>query len=120
MPELCGPNMREYTRPAAASGSGAKTKMPMRGRSPMASSIARPAVRARGREEEDGLGEIHLARDLLHEGVVEPARVEEHGERIAAEHAVREHIHLDELVGARRHGSVLQLVRLGGKASYRG
>jgi len=80
----------------------------------------RDALGTRGREEEDGLGEIHLARDLLHEGVVEPAPVEEHGERIAAEHAVGEHIHLDELVGARRHGSVLQLVRLGGKASYRG
>ena len=59
------------------------------------------ALRPRGRQEEGRLREVHLARDRLHLGVAEPVRVEDDGQRIAAEDAVGEDVDLGEAVLAR-------------------
>ena len=51
-----------------------------------------PRVPGLGRQHERRLGEVELARDLLHPGVRDAARVRQHGERIAAERGVREDV----------------------------
>ncbi len=53
------------------------------------------------RQQEDGLGEVELPRDLLHGRIVQPLRIQHHGQRIAAEGAGGEHIERDK---AARHG----------------
>ena len=49
-----------------------------------------------GREHEDGLREVRLARQGLHPLVGEVARVREDGELVALERRVREDVHEDE------------------------
>ena len=56
----------------------------------------RLAVRPRGRQQERGLGTVHLARDRLHLRVGEARRLKHHRERIASEDALGEDVHLDE------------------------
>ena len=41
--------------------------------------------RVAGLEHEHGLGQVELARDGLHSRVVEPLRIDDHGERVARE-----------------------------------
>ena len=43
-------------------------------------------------EDEDGLGQVKLGGDRLHARVVEPFGVEDHGERIASQRRLGEHI----------------------------
>ena len=62
---------------------------------------ARRALRPRGRQEEGRLREVHLPRDRLHLGVAEIIRVEDDGQRIAAEDTVREDVDLGEAALAR-------------------
>ena len=59
------------------------------------------ALRPRGRQEEGRLREVHLARNRLHLGVAEIIRVEDDGQRIAAEDTVGEDVDLGEAVLAR-------------------
>ena len=58
----------------------------------------RNALRSRRRQEERRLGEIHLASDRLHFGVVESGSVEKDGERVAAEDPVGEDVDLNESI----------------------
>ncbi len=60
------------------------------------------------RQHEHGLGEVHLARDPLHPGIVDAVAVGEHGQRIAAEHPVGEDVRRMEPVC---HGSLLPFSR---------
>ena len=43
-------------------------------------------------EDEHGLGQVELGGDRLHARVVEPFGVEDHGERIASQRRLGEHI----------------------------
>ena len=53
------------------------------------------------RQDEDRLGEVHLARELLHRHRVEVARVREHGELVARQRHIGEDVADD--VAERRH-----------------
>src|SRR6476469_3238173 len=59
-----------------------------------------------GREDEHGLGDIHLARELLHRLVVDAAPVGEDGELITGERDVREHVR-DDVAEGGRHRPIL-------------
>jgi hypothetical protein len=50
------------------------------------------------REHERALGEVELVGDPLHLGFRQAARVGQHGERVAAEAPVGEHVAGDETV----------------------
>ena len=60
------------------------------------------------REAEDGLRERHLLRERLHRGVVEVARVGEHGELVPLERRVGEDVCDDvaELAHTGRHSTL--------------
>jgi hypothetical protein len=64
----------------------------------------RPVPVVLGRQDEDGLGEVKLARDRLHARRVEPFRIENDGERVAGERLGGEHVEGDEAAG---HGGLL-------------
>ena len=54
------------------------------------------------RQHEDGFGEVHLARELLHRQRVEVARVGEDGELVPREGRVGEHVGDDVAEAAHR------------------
>ena len=54
------------------------------------------AFRGFGRPQEDGLGEVHLPGDALHEVGGEMGRVGEHAQRVAAEGVVGEDVECGE------------------------
>ncbi len=53
-------------------------------------------------EHEHGLGEVEFARDRLHAAVVEAVGIEHHGERIALERRLGEHVEREEAARHRR------------------
>jgi hypothetical protein len=55
-------------------------------------------ARVLGRQHEGGLGEVELARDRLHGAGREARGLGQHGELVAAERGVREHVGDDEAV----------------------
>jgi hypothetical protein len=56
----------------------------------------RPVIRIGGGEDEHRLGMVELASDRLHHLRLEPSGVEHHGERVAGEAPIGEHIESDE------------------------
>ena len=65
---------------------------------------ADPRVTVRlGRQHEDGLREVHLARERLHRLVVDVARIREDGELVAGQRRVGEDVG-DDVAQCQRHG----------------
>ncbi len=65
------------------------------------------ARRVRGlgrRQDEGGLAQVELARERLHLGARQAGGVGEHGERVAAEAPVREHVEGGEVKAAGHNG----------------
>src|SRR5262249_46558564 len=58
------------------------------------------AVISGGRDDEGGLGQVHLQRDLLHLFVGQTGRLEEHRQRVTAKDAIGKDVDLGEGVGA--------------------
>src|ERR1044071_494389 len=66
----------------------------------------RPLLRFKGgiaRQNEGGLGKIHLARERLHFVIIQSASVSENRERIASQRPLGEDINLNEFISAVRH-----------------
>ena len=104
--EARGPQRQEPFRrehPARADGRVAGERHLARGGE---DAHASGALRPRGRQEEGRLREVHLARDRLHLGAAEPLRVEDDGQRIAAEDTVGEDVDLREAELARHPDTV--------------
>jgi hypothetical protein len=77
---------------------------------------ARPVAGLGGRQHEHRLGQVELPRDGLHGGRVEAVRIEHHGERVAGEPVLGEHVEGDE---AARHRIGPSCFRCGSRTQRR-